>query len=34
MGKPNYTDLDSYLEYKKQTMRANSDLFGDLFKEK
>lgn len=34
MGKPNYTDLDSYLEYKKQTMRDNSDLFGDLFKEK
>lgn len=34
MGKPNYTDLDSYLEYKKQTMRDNSDLFGDTYLKK
>lgn len=32
MKKPNYTDLASYLEYKKQTMKLDSDLFGDLFK--
>jgi len=32
MKKPNYTDLTSYLEYKKQTMKLDSDLFGDLFK--
>jgi len=24
--------LTSYLEYKKQTMKLDSDLFGDLFK--
>lgn len=34
MGKPNYTDLDSYLEYKKQTMRDNSDLLGDTYLKK
>ena len=34
MEKPNYTDLNSYLDYKKQAMETDSDLFGDFFKDK
>ena len=30
MEKPNYTDIDSYLEYKKNELKTDTDLFGDL----
>lgn len=33
MEKPNYTDLDSYLDYKKIELKTDTDLFADLFKE-
>lgn len=33
MEKPNYTDLDSYLAYKKIELKTDTDLFGDLYKE-
>ena len=33
MEKPNYTDLDSYLAFKKQTLKADTDMFGDLLKD-
>ena len=30
---PDYTDLESYLSYKKEVVKKNNDLFGDLFGE-
>ena len=33
MEKPNYTDLSSYLAYKKKEMEKDTDLFGELFKD-
>ena len=33
MEKPNYSDIDSYLEYKKNELKTDTDLFANLLKE-
>lgn len=33
MEKPNYTDLDSYLAFKKRTLKADTDMLGELLKD-